>query len=69
MLVAIVAAGPAYTGQEEQIHEGYLKVHSEQDAKHTPHIKAPKKVKSGEWFEVTVWLEGHPSMSDHSIRW
>jgi len=43
-----------------------------QDAKHTPKIKAPKKVKAGEWFPVTISIghkKQHPSWVEHHVRW
>jgi len=43
-----------------------------QDAKHTPKIKAPKTVKAGEWFPVTISIghkKQHPSWVEHHVRW
>ncbi len=40
--------------------------------KHTPHIEAPDKVKSGEEFEVTVIVGKdipHPNTVEHHIKW
>ncbi len=36
---------------------------------HAPKIKAPDTVKSGEVFEVEVFVGSHPSSIEHSIRW
>lgn len=43
-----------------------------QDAKHTPKIKAPKSVRAGEWFPVTISIghkKQHPSWIEHHVRW
>ena len=40
------------------------------EKKHVPLIRAPKQVKPGEWFDVTVkvgYLTEHPSTPDHRI--
>ncbi len=35
---------------------------------HKPIIDCPDSVKAGEEFEVRVYVEGHPSRVEHSIR-
>lgn len=42
------------------------------DDKHTPKITAPKRVRAGEWFPVTIELghkQAHPSWVEHHVRW
>ncbi len=36
---------------------------------HKPIIECPDSVKSGEGFELRVYVSGHPSRVDHSIRY
>jgi superoxide reductase len=36
---------------------------------HTPRIDSPESVKSGEPFNVRVYIEGHPNTVQHSFRW
>lgn len=40
--------------------------------KHVPVIEAPKKVKAGQWFTVTVSVGKevpHPNLVEHHIKW
>ncbi|MGC8662978.1 MAG: class II SORL domain-containing protein [Thermoplasmata archaeon] len=40
--------------------------------KHVPVIEAPKKVKAGQWFTVTVTVGKdvpHPNLVEHHIKW
>ena len=42
------------------------------DAKHTPKIVAPAKVKRGQWFNVTISVGAggaHPSLQEHFVRY
>ena len=67
---AATLAGAA--GQEEQFTPEFKELHSSYDAKHTPKLSAPDKVKRGEWFEVSVAVGAggeHPSLSEHHIRY
>ena len=73
-LVAATAAASlaAATGQEEQFTPEFKEIHSSYDAKHTPKLSAPDKVKRGEWFDVSVAVGAggeHPSLSEHHIRY
>ena len=62
----------AWAGQEEQFTPEYKELRSSFDAKHTPNIAAPDRVKRGQWFDVTINIGAggeHPSLSEHSIRY
>ena len=73
LLAATAAASLAgAAGQEEQFTPEFKEVHSSYDAKHTPKLSAPDKVKRGEWFDVSVTVGAggeHPSLSEHHIRY
>jgi superoxide reductase len=59
-------------GQAEQFTPEFRTLRKSFDAKHTPKISAPEKVKRGEWFDVTITIgEGgeHPSLSEHFVRY
>jgi superoxide reductase len=59
-------------GQAEQFTPEFRTMRKSFDAKHTPKITAPDKVKRGEWFDVTITIgEGgeHPSLSEHFVRY
>ena len=74
-LMSFVAlANPAMAEQDvEKITPDFETVKgATKDAKHTPKIKAPKKVKAGEWFPVTISIghkKQHPSWVEHHVRW
>ncbi|MFQ5477585.1 MAG: desulfoferrodoxin family protein [Candidatus Binatia bacterium] len=58
-------------GQTELITPAFKSVSKAYDPKHTPKITAPKKVKAGEWFDVTIEIghgERHPSLVEHHVR-
>ena len=58
--------------QLEQIKPDYRGLRTGYDAKHTPKIEAPDRVKAGEWFQVKVSIGAgaeHPSMDVHHIEW
>ena len=62
----------ASAGQAEQFTPEFRTMRKSFDAKHTPKITAPDKVKRGEWFDVTITIgEGgeHPSLSEHFVRY
>jgi superoxide reductase len=73
LLAATAAASlAAAAGQEEQFTPEFKEVHSSYDAKHTPKLSAPDKVKRGEWFDVSVTVGAggeHPSLSEHHVRY
>ena len=73
LLAATAAASLAVAaGQEEQFTPEFKDLHSSYDAKHTPKLSAPEKVKRGEWFDVSVTVGAggeHPSLSEHHIRY
>ena len=73
LLAATAAASLAVAaGQEEQFTPEFKEVHSSYDAKHTPKLSAPDKVKRGEWFDVSVAVGAggeHPSLSEHHVRY
>ncbi len=78
LLAACAAAlllAPAAVRAESQadyITPAFDHVQTGKDPKHTPKITAPAKVKSGEWFDVTVEIgEGmrHPSFAEHYVGW
>ena len=72
-LAALVAVAPATrAGQEEQFTPEFRALHTTYDAKHTPKLTAPDRVKRGEWFDVTVAVGAggeHPSLAEHHIRY
>lgn len=73
-LVAATAAASlaGAAGQEEQFTPEFKETHSSYDAKHTPKLSAPDKVKRGEWFDVSVAVGAggeHPSLSEHHVRY
>ena len=59
--------------QAEQFTPEFRQIHTSYDQKHTPKIVAPESVKRGEWFTVTVSVDGggqhHPSLSEHFVRY
>jgi superoxide reductase len=62
----------ALGGQADQFTPEFKAVRKSYDAKHTPKIIAPEKVKRGEWFDVTITIgEGgeHPSLTEHFVRY
>ena len=73
LLAATAAASLAgAAGQEEQFTPEFKEVHSSYDAKHTPKLSAPDKVKRGAWFDVSVTVGAggeHPSLSEHHVRY
>ena len=69
---ALAFALAARAGQEEQFTPEFKEVRSSYDAKHTPKLSAPKSVKRGEWFDVSVSVGAggeHPSLSEHHVRY
>jgi superoxide reductase len=65
-------AGPAWSGQEEQFTPEYKEMRSSFDAKHTPKMAAPDRVKRGQWFDVTISVGAggdHPSLAEHFVRY
>jgi superoxide reductase len=73
LLAATAAASlAAAAGQEEQFTPEFKELHSSYDAKHTPKLSAPDKVKRGAWFDVSVTVGAggeHPSLSEHHVRY
>lgn len=73
LIAATTAASlAAAAGQEEQFTPEFKALHSSYDAKHTPKLSAPDKVKRGEWFDVSVAVGAggeHPSLSEHHVRY
>lgn len=70
--LALVGAGPAWSGQEEQFTPEFRAVHTGADPKHTPRIVAPDSVKRGQWFDVSVTVgvgSLHPSLAEHFVRY
>jgi superoxide reductase len=64
--------GSAQGAQADQFTPEFRTMRKSYDAKHTPKIIAPEKVKRGEWFDVTITVgEGgeHPSLSEHFVRY
>jgi superoxide reductase len=62
----------ALAGQEEQFTPEFHELRTSTDPKHTPKITAPRSVKRGEWFEVSVSVGSggeHPSLSEHHVRY
>lgn len=72
-LAALTAAAPATpAGQEEQFTPEFRALHTTYDAKHTPKLTAPDRVKRGQWFDVTVTVGSggeHPSLAEHHVRY
>jgi superoxide reductase len=72
-LAVLGTAAPATrAGQEEQFTPEFRALHTTYDAKHTPKLTAPDRVKRGEWFDVTVTVGAggeHPSLSEHHVRY
>lgn len=69
LLAVPLAAG---AGQDEQFTPEFQEARTSYDAKHTPKLVAPKSVKRGEWFEVTLSVGAggeHPSLSEHHVRY
>lgn len=69
---ALAFAPTARAGQEEQFTPEFKELRSSYDAKHTPKLSAPKSVKRGAWFEVSVSVGAggeHPSLSEHHVRY
>ena len=67
-----VAETPSEGNQLEQITPAFDHLNTGLDAKHTPKIEAPSKVKAGEWFDVTVSIGAeavHPTLEDHYVNW
>ena len=59
-------------GQAEQFTPEFQRVHTTQDAKHSPKIEAPDSVRRGQWFKVTVTVGAesmHPSLQEHFVRY
>lgn len=72
LFAALAFALPANAGQEEQFTPEFLAPHASLDAKHTPRLTAPRSVKRGEWFDVTVSVGSggeHPSLAEHHVRY
>jgi superoxide reductase len=73
VLAGLTVVAPATrAGQEEQFTPEFRALHSTYDAKHTPKLTAPDRVKRGQWFDVavTVGVGGeHPSLSEHHVRY
>jgi superoxide reductase len=72
-LAALLAVAPATrAGQEEQFTPEFRALHTTYDAKHTPKMTAPDRVKRGEWFDVAVVVGAggeHPSLAEHHVRY
>jgi superoxide reductase len=72
-LAVLGTAAPATrAGQEEQFTPEFRALHTTYDAKHTPKLTAPDRVKRGDWFDVTVTVGAggeHPSLSEHHVRY
>ena len=67
-----MAEMPSEGNQLEQITPAFDHLNTGIDAKHTPKIEAPSKVKAGEWFDVTVTVGAealHPTLEDHYVNW
>jgi superoxide reductase len=72
LALALAPTGAAAESQADYITPAYDHVQTGQDPKHTPKITAPAKVKSGEWFDVTVEIgagKRHPSFPEHYVGW
>jgi len=67
-----VVAPATRAGQEEQFTPEFRALHTTYDAKHTPKLTAPERVKRGQWFDVAVAVGAggeHPSLSEHHVRY
>ena len=73
VLTCLGAVAPATrAGQEEQFTPEFRELHRTYDAKHTPKLTAPDRVKRGQWFDVAVAIGAggeHPSLSEHHVRY
>jgi superoxide reductase len=73
LLAGLAGVAPATrAGQEEQFTPEFRALHMTYDAKHTPKLTAPDRVKRGQWFDVAVMVGAggeHPSLSEHHVRY
>ena len=73
LLATLAGVAPATrAGQEEQFTPEFRALHTTYDAKHTPKLTAPDRVKRGQWFDVAVTVGAggeHPSLSEHHVRY
>jgi len=73
LLAGLAGVAPATrAGQEEQFTPEFRALHTTYDAKHTPKLTAPDRVKRGQWFDVAVIVGAggeHPSLSEHHVRY
>ena len=73
LLAGLAGVAPATrAGQEEQFTPEFRALHTTYDAKHTPKLTAPDRVKRGQWFDVAVMVGAggeHPSLSEHHVRY
>jgi superoxide reductase len=73
VLAGLTVVAPATrAGQEEQFTPEFRALHTTYDAKHTPKLTAPDRVKRGQWFDVAVAVGAggeHPSLSEHHVRY
>jgi superoxide reductase len=72
LAVLAVLAPATRAGQEEQFTPEFRALHTTYDAKHTPKLAAPDRVKRGQWFDVTVTVGAggeHPSLAEHHVRY
>jgi superoxide reductase len=73
LLAGLAGVAPATrAGQEEQFTPEFRALHTTYDAKHTPKLTAPDRVKRGQWFDVAVTVGAggeHPSLSEHHVRY
>ena len=73
LLATLAGVSPATrAGQEEQFTPEFRALHTTYDAKHTPKLTAPDRVKRGQWFDVAVTVGAggeHPSLSEHHVRY
>jgi superoxide reductase len=73
VLAGLTVIAPATrAGQEEQFTPEFRALHSTYDAKHTPKLTAPDRVKRGQWFDVAIIVGAggeHPSLSEHHVRY
>lgn len=71
-LVGSTSPATAASNTLENLTGAFKSVNTGHDPKHTPKITAPKKVKAGEWFDVTIEIGAemrHPSLSNHAVRY
>jgi superoxide reductase len=71
-VAAMLAQAQPAGDQAEQFTPEFRQTHATYDAKHSPKIEAPKSVKRGEWFTVTVSVGAgsmHPSLQEHFVRY